>query len=77
MDGYGKPGYTREEFEQEMNAELDEVSALDREYQPGGIMASGPVYADRRDIGPVMTMDETDAFIRHMSAQDPVRLEQD
>ena len=37
MDGYGKPGYTREEFEREMDAELDTVSSLDREYQPGGI----------------------------------------
>lgn len=37
MDGYGKPGYTREEFEREMDAELDAVSSLDREYQPGGI----------------------------------------
>jgi hypothetical protein len=37
MNGYGKPGYTREEFEREMNAELDAVSSLDREYQPGGI----------------------------------------
>lgn len=39
MDGYGKPGYTREEFEQEMDAELDAVSSLDREYQPGGVSA--------------------------------------
>ncbi|WP_086559412.1 hypothetical protein [Streptomyces africanus] len=37
MDGYGKPGYTREEFEREMDAELDAVSSLDRECQPGGI----------------------------------------
>jgi hypothetical protein len=36
MDGYGKPGYTREEFEREMDAELDAVSSLDREYQPDG-----------------------------------------
>jgi hypothetical protein len=33
MDGYGKPGYTREEFEREMDAELDAVSSLDRAYQ--------------------------------------------
>ncbi|MGW2384389.1 hypothetical protein [Streptomyces sp. NPDC001658] len=37
MDGYGKPGYSREEFEREMDAELDAVSSLDREYQPSGI----------------------------------------
>ena len=37
MNGYGKPGYTREEFEREMNDDLDAVSSLDREYQPGGI----------------------------------------
>lgn len=40
MDGYGKPGYTREEFEREMDAELDAVSSLDREYLPGGIYYS-------------------------------------
>ncbi|MFI8792585.1 hypothetical protein [Streptomyces sp. NPDC055105] len=34
MDGYGKPGYNREEFEREMDAELDAVSSLDRAYQP-------------------------------------------
>ena len=37
MDGYGKPGYSREEFEREMDAELDAVNSLDREYQPSGI----------------------------------------
>ncbi|MET8270742.1 hypothetical protein [Streptomyces sp. NPDC005096] len=37
MDGYGKPGYAREEFEREMNDELDAVSALDRDYQLGGV----------------------------------------
>jgi hypothetical protein len=36
MDGYGKPGYTREEFQREMDAELDAVSSLDRAYQPDG-----------------------------------------
>jgi hypothetical protein len=33
MDGYGKPGYTREEFQREMDDELNAVSSLDREYQ--------------------------------------------
>jgi hypothetical protein len=40
MDGYGKPGYTREEYEREMDVELDAVSSLDREYQPGGIYSA-------------------------------------
>jgi len=33
MNGYGKPGYTREEFQREMDAELDAAHTLDREYQ--------------------------------------------
>lgn len=43
MDGYGRPGYTREEFEREMDAELDAVSSLDREYQPGGVYSDEDV----------------------------------
>ncbi len=36
MNGYGFPGWTREEYETWMNAELDAVSSLDREHRPGG-----------------------------------------
>lgn len=62
MDGYGKPGYTREEFEREMDAELDAVSSLDRGYQSGSIRSGQNL---------------VDEFLAHMAAQDPERLEAD
>lgn len=40
MNGYGKPGYTRAEFEAELDAELDGISTLDREYQTHGTITT-------------------------------------
>ncbi|MFE6474588.1 hypothetical protein [Streptomyces rochei] len=47
------------------------------EFKPGGGVPDGPLYVNRRDVEPVMTTDEAREFLRHMAAQDPVRLEQD
>lgn len=52
-------------------------STSEPKFKPGGFVPDGPMYVDRRDIEPVITVDETEAFIRHMASQDPERLEAD
>lgn len=47
------------------------------EFKPGGFVPEEMQYVDRRDIEPVVTADEAEAFIRHMANQDPERLEAD
>jgi hypothetical protein len=47
------------------------------EFKPGGGVPDRPVYVDRHDIEPVITVEEAEAFIRHMASQDPERLEAD
>ncbi|MFC8996324.1 hypothetical protein ACFT7U_11540 [Streptomyces rochei] len=45
-------------------------------FKPGGGVPDGPLYVDRRNFKPVMTTEEANEFLRHMAAQDPMRLKQ-
>lgn len=58
------------------------------EFSPGGGVPTGPQYATRESLGPIVVINTAraqleevqeaiDAFTQHMSDQDPERLEQD